>query len=400
MKQETHTVKKEFIALMAILMSLVALTIDAMLPALSQIGASLQVADPNNNQMIITSVFLGMALGLIFYGPLSDAYGRKKIVYLGIGIFVLGNLLSIFSTSFFIMLAGRVLQGFGIAACRVVSLAMIRDQFSGPQMGKVMSLIMMLFIMVPALAPSVGQGILLFSHWRAIFIFILLIGLFSLIWLHFRQEETLKPQKRIPLSLDSLKSGVAETLSHPVSRNYMLASGITFGAFLGYLSTAQQILQHQYQLGNLFSLYFGALALMIGLSSFANSKLVLHINMAKLCRGALMVLAATGLLFYFYLQYLGTQPSLSALMAYLAVTFFSIGILFGNLNTLALHPLGHIAGIATSVITSVQTLVSVLIGGCIGQLYNGSISPLVLGFFFASVSTLMLIPRAQKPGTR
>ncbi|WP_281558737.1 multidrug effflux MFS transporter [Thalassomonas sp. RHCl1] len=396
MKQEKHTVKKEFIALMAILMSLVALTIDAMLPALSQIGESLQVANSNDNQLIITSVFLGMAVGLIFYGPLSDAYGRKKIIYLGIAIFILGNLLSIFSSSFFVMLVGRVLQGFGVASCRVVSLAMIRDQFEGPQMGKVMSLIMMFFIMVPALAPSVGQGILLFSQWRAIFVLILLFGIISLIWLHFRQQETLVPQKRIPLSLTSLKSGAAETLKHPVSRRYMFASGIIFGAFVGYLSTAQQILQHQYQLGDLFSLYFGALALAIGLSSFTNSKLVMRFNMAKLCHGALIVLTISALGFYFYIEYLGEQPTLAALMVYLAVTFFSIGILFGNLNTLALQPLGHIAGIATSVISSVQTFISVLIGGIIGQLYGASVVPLVLGFFFCSLTTLVLIHRIKK----
>ncbi|WDE03309.1 multidrug effflux MFS transporter [Thalassomonas viridans] len=396
MKQETHTVKKEFIALMAILMSLVALTIDAMLPALSQIGTSLQVADSNDSQLIITSVFLGMAMGLIFYGPLSDAYGRKKIIYLGIGIFILGNLLSIFSNSFPVMLAGRVLQGFGVASCRVVSLAMIRDQFAGPQMGKVMSLIMMFFIMVPALAPSVGQGILLFSHWRAIFVLVLVFGLICFFWLHFRQAETLVPEKRIPLSLASLKAGAAETLKHPVSRSYMLASGITFGAFLGYLSSAQQILQHQYQLGELFSLYFGALALAIGLSSFANSRLVMHFDMAKLCHWALIVITVTALAFYCYVEVLAEQPSLTALMAYLAVTFFSVGILFGNLNTLALHPLGHIAGIATSVISSVQTFISVLIGGIIGQLYDASVVPLVLGFFFCSLSTLILIYRTRK----
>ena len=195
----------------------------------------------------------------------------------------------------------------------------------------------------------------------------------------------------------SFKSGAAQTLKHPVSRNYMLASGVIFGAFIGYLSSAQQILQHQYQLGDLFSLYFGALALAIGLSSFTNSKLVMRFDMATLCQGALIFLASTALLFYLYILNLGEQPPLGALMAYLAVSFFSVGILFGNLNTLALHPLGHIAGTATSVISSIQTLISVIIGSIIGHLYDGSVIPLVLGFFSCSLFTLILLNRVKKP---
>ena len=393
--QAQKTIKKEFIALMAILMSLVALTIDAMLPALAQIGLSLHAQSANDSQLVITTVFLGMAVGLIFYGPLSDAYGRKRIIYLGIIIFIIGNLLSIFSSSLLMMHVGRILQGFGVASCRVVTLAMIRDQFEGPEMGRVMSLIMMFFIMVPALAPSVGQGILLVAQWRAIFLLILLFGIISLLWLHFRQPETLPTEKRIPLSIKALKSGTKETLKNPKSRAYMLASGFIFGAFIGYLSSAQQILQKQYLLGDLFSLYFGALALAIGLSSFANAKLVMRFKMETLCICSLIVIPVTSLIFYFYAQSVGGQPPLTALMIYLSITFFSIGILFGNLNTLALQPLGHIAGIATSVISSIQTLLSVFIGGSIGQLYDGTVIPLVLGFLICSLISLMIVYKAK-----
>ena len=163
---------KEFVFLMAMLMSMVALTVDAMLPALAQIGESLNVANPNDNQLIIAAVFLGMATGQMLYGPISDAYGRKPAIYLGIIIFLIGDLISIFSQDFNTMLIGRVLQGMGAASCRVVTLAMIRDCFSGKEMAKVMSLIMLMFIMVPALAPSIGQMILWTGSWRAIFIFL------------------------------------------------------------------------------------------------------------------------------------------------------------------------------------------------------------------------------------
>lgn len=388
---------KEFISLMALLMSLVALTIDAMLPALSQIGDDLQVVNSNDIQLIVSTVFFGMALGLMLYGPISDSYGRKRAIYLGIVIFLVGSLISCLSTSFSMMLIGRIVQGFGAAACRVVTLAMIRDNFSGKEMGRIMSLIMVIFIMVPALAPSLGQLVLLVAEWRVIFWLIFMLALAGLLWLHFRQPETLSEENRIPFSLKNIMAGIRETLSQPYTRGYTVASGLMFGAFVGYLSTAQQILQVQYQLGDLFSLYFGCLALAIGCSSFVNSRLVMHFPMELLCLISLSVLCVISLVFYCYIEIMlepslaldgASQPSLVVFMLYLASVFFCFGVLFGNFNTLAVHPLGHIAGVATSVISSVQTLLSVGIGGLIGQYYNGTVQPLVLGFLVCGVTTL------------
>ena len=383
--------RTEFIALMAMLMSMTALTVDAMLPALMQIGQSLNVQDANHNQLIVAMVFLGMASGQMLYGPISDAYGRKPAIYLGGVIFLVGAGLSIISQDFNTMLLGRVLQGMGAASCRVVTLAMIRDCFDGKEMARTMSLIMLMFIMVPAIAPSIGQGILLISHWRAIFIFLFIFALIALIWLAFRQSETLSPKNKIPLSWQNTFNGIRETLTHPQSRNYMIAAGIMFGAFVGYLSSAQQILQIQYNLGSLFSLYFGILALAIGVASFINSKLVMHIAIEKLCIMALVAMSCVSIIF-FSIQWLSdTAIPLIWFMLYLGVMFFSFGILFGNFNTLAVHPLGHIAGIANSVISTVQTLISVVIGSFIGQSYDGSTLPLILGFLFCGTTSLLLV---------
>jgi len=386
----------EFITLMAMLMSLMALAIDAMLPALDLIGLSLGVENPNDNQLIISSLFLGMAMGLMLYGPISDSYGRKITLYLGVSIFLIGDVISILSDDFSLMIIGRLCQGFGAAACRVITIAMIRDRFDGPKMAKVMSLIMMVFIMVPVLAPSVGQVILLFASWRAIFLLLLAFALISVIWLHLRQPETLAIEKRLPFSLSVIGKGISETLKHPQSRTYTIAAGVMFGAFIGYLSSAQQILQIQYQLGSTFSLYFGFLALAIGMASFANSKLVMIFSMEKLCVIALSLISLLSLLFYVYANHYNGQPPLVALMSYLSLTFFCLGILFGNFNTLALHPLGHIAGVATSVISTLQTLLSVAVGYVVGQAYDGGVLPLVGGFLICGAITLLLMAYVLK----
>ncbi len=375
------------------IMSLLALAIDAMMPALGIIGTSLNVKDPNDNQAIISSVFLGMSMGLMLYGPISDSFGRKKAIYLGVFIFLIGDLVSLFAQDFTWMIIGRLLQGFGASACRVVSIAMIRDKFDGKEMAKVMSLIMMVFILVPALAPSFGQLILLFAPWQGIFMLLFFYGIAALLWLGLRQEETLIPENRIAFSYKNIKAGVIETLKHPIALPYTLAGGIMFGAFVGYLSTAQQILMVQYELGDLFSVVFGLLALAIGLSSYANSKLVMKVSMEKLCKVALYVLSITSILFFLFAYYYSGQPPLIAFMLYLSITFFCFGILLGNFNTLAVHPLGHIAGVANSVISTVSTFMSVLIGSIIGQLYDGTVLPLVMGFVGCGVITLVIVLR-------
>ena len=392
--------RREFISLMAVLMSLSALSIDAILPALNQIGSSLEVQNPNDSQLVISIVFLGMALGLMLYGPLSDSYGRKKAIYLGITLFLIGNVISFFADNLALMLIGRFCQGFGSASCRVVTLAMIRDTYEGKEMGKAMSLIMGVFILVPALAPSIGQGILYFSSWRAIFGFVFFVGLASLLWLHLRQPETLVKEKRLNFSYLVIIAGIKETLKNPLSRIYMMAAGIIFGSFVGYLSTAQQVLQIQYELGDSFALYFGSLALAIGFSSFINAKLVMKFRMEALCLVSLAALSVMSLLFFFYAQHYLGHPSLFVLMVYFGLTFFCFGTLFGNLNTLAVQPLGHIAGVATSVISSVQTLLSVIVGAVIGQNYDGTVHSLVLGFLMCGVSAFALLVYVQYLSTR
>ncbi|WP_339670173.1 multidrug effflux MFS transporter [Dasania marina] len=381
----------EFVALMAIMTSLVALSIDCMLPALPEIGRDLQVSDANDNQLIISLLFLGMALGQLFFGPLSDSLGRKPAVAIGMAVFVVGSLLSIVATDFSTMLLGRILQGIGLGAPRTVSIALIRDMYQGQAMARVMSFIMTVFILAPMVAPAVGQAILLWAGWQAIFVAILLQGLLVLLWFYWRQPETLLPAQRVPFSLVHIKRAIMEVLRNPVALGYTLMAGFIFGAFLAYLASTQQLFQQQYNLGAWFPALFALLALAVGGASFTNSRLVMRFGMQYICARSLWLLTGVSLLFCVVVwQYMG-HPPLWLLVLYFLISLFCTGLLFGNINALAMEPLGHIAGVGAAVVGSLSTLISVPLAVFIGGAYQGSVQPLVMGFGSCAAIALLLM---------
>jgi DHA1 family bicyclomycin/chloramphenicol resistance-like MFS transporter len=272
----------EFVALTAMMIALVALSIDSVLPALAEIGQDLGVQRANHNQLIISLLFVGLAAGQLLFGPASDSTGRKPAIYAGFGLLIIGCLLSLSATSFPMMLAGRVIQGVGVAGPRVVTVALVRDQYKGRAMAQVMSFVMAVFILVPIIAPALGQGILLFAGWRAIFGAYLGLALVVLAWFAFRQPETLEPNQRLPFSLGRIVMGVREVFATRIAIGYTMAAGLVFGAFLGYLNSTQQIFQEQYGLGKLFPLYFGVLAVSFGCASVLNARLVMRYGMRRL----------------------------------------------------------------------------------------------------------------------
>jgi len=376
--------KGEFIALAALLISLVALSIDSMLPALAVMGEELGAASENQAQLVVSALFLGLGIGQMIYGPLSDRFGRRPMIQIGLVLFGVGCLLSLMATSFSMMLAGRVLQGLGIAGPRIVTVAMVRDRYKGAAMAEIMSLIMTLFILVPAIAPMLGQGLLLISSWRLIFTVLLAAAVISFIWLTLRQPETLAPSNRRSLSPAMLATGVLEIARNRTSSGYILATGLIFGAFLGYLNSAAQIFQVQYGLGAWFPIFFGSIALAFGCASLLNARLVMRIGMRALTRRAILGVITTSLAFLLLAWMTAGHPPLPAFMLYLLIVFFCIGVLFGNLNALAMEPLGHIAGIAASVIGTVTTLLSLVLGALIGLAYDGTVLPLIAGFAILS----------------
>jgi DHA1 family bicyclomycin/chloramphenicol resistance-like MFS transporter len=388
-RQKTELSQAEFVIILSLMMSLTALATDAMLPALPQIGADLQVQSANSRQLVVSSLFLGLALGQLFFGPLSDKTGRKPGIYGGLSLFVLGSLISVFSVSFPMMLAGRFLQGTGVSAPRAVGLALVRDRFEGRAMARVMSFVTTVFILVPMIAPSMGQALLLFTGWRSIFGAFVLLAIITLLWFGLRMPETLAPEDRAPFSLRRILTAMGEIFRTRPALGFTVTAGFISGAHLGYLNSSQQIFQEEYGLGELFPIYFAVIALSIGLASFLNARMVMRFGMHFLVKWALITMLGLAIISAAVSLVTGGQPPLWFLMIYLMMTFFTVGVLFGNQNALAMEPLGRIAGVGAAVVGSLSTFISVPIGTLIGQSYNGTVLPLVIGM--AAMAGLSLI---------
>jgi len=385
----------EFVALMALVFSVVALAIDAMLPALAEIGQELGAAHANDAQMIISIFVLGIVFGQAFFGPFSDSRGRKPAICIGFAVFSIGCLISIFSTSFADMLAGRFLQGLGAAGPRIVVVAMIRDLFEGRDMARVMSFIISIFILVPIVAPAMGQALLIVADWRAIFYAFLLLTVISVTWFSLRQEETLAPGHRIPFSPRRVLGRIREIGGTRVTMGYTMVTGLISGSFFGYLNSSQQIFQLQYELDRMFPLYFAVLAFSFGLATLLNSRLVVRFGMRIIAGTALVSMAIFSIVFLPFAWLMAGHPPLWTLMIYFLLSFFAMGLLFGNLNALAMEPLGHVAGTGSAFVGSVSTLIAVAAGAVIGQSYNGTVLPLVAGFALMSLLSLIMMRWAE-----
>jgi len=379
----------EFVILIALIISLVALSIDAMLPALPLIAADLGVVEINDSQYVISIFFGGMALGQMLFGPMSDSVGRRPAIIAGFALFALGCMLSIVASSFEQMLIGRFLQGVGAAGPRIVSVALVRDQFKGREMARVMSFVMSVFILVPVFAPAIGQLVLIVADWHFIFVMFLALAVTLAVWFWKRQPETLARENRIRFSFFRLLLDIGSICRIPAALGYTLTMGFIFGAFIGYLSSSQLIFQVQYQLFDLFPLYFGILAASIGLASLLNARLVMRFGMRPLSRFALGAIFLLSTPFYLYALTCDGHPPLNLLMAYLLLLFFFFGILFGNLNALAMEPLGHVAGLGSALIGSVSTLMSVVFGVVIADAYDQTVLPLVAGFALLGLASLL-----------
>lgn len=384
----------EFVTLLAFMVSIVALATDIMLPALDVIGHDLGVDNPNDVQLIVSSLFLGFGVGQLLAGPLSDSFGRKPVIYGGYALFLLGCAMSLWAQSWEMMIAGRILQGLGAASPRIVTLALVRDGMAGREMARIMSVVMAVFILVPCLAPALGEGVIALSGWRATFAVLMISGVAACVWCALRQPETLPPARRRAFGPGPLWAAFRDVCASRIAVGYTLASGLIFGAFLTYLSTAQQVFAVAFDAGDLFALYFAIAAASIGVASLVNSLLVMRMGMRPLSVAALIGLIALSLAL---LAWAATGPMPFALfMAWLLAAFFCVGILFGNLNAIAMEPLGHIAGMAAALIGAVSNFISLPIAWYVGHLFDGTAIPLVASFATMGLAALAVICWAER----
>jgi MFS transporter, DHA1 family, multidrug resistance protein len=388
----------EFIAMIAMLFATIAFSIDSMLPALPTIAAELTPETPNKAQLILTSFVLGMGLGTMVAGPLSDSFGRRRIIVIGTVIYCIAAVVAYFAPTLETMLLARVVQGLGVAAPRVVSLALVRDLYKGREMARVVSFAMMIFTLVPAIAPLAASGIIAAFGWRAIFVTFVLFSGLSLIWLMSRQPETLPPENRRPFRAAPLIAALREVLSHRTIVTTIAVQTLVLGSLFGMLSSAQPVIDVQFGRADSFPLWFALVALCAGIASPTNAALVGRLGMRYLITatlisqiiisGAMLVLTLSGLL--------PAGLAFPAFIFWMISVFAMAGLTLGNLNALALEPVGHIAGMAASVAGSISTVLAVVIAAPLGLAFNGNYVPLVLGISVMAVLALALmlsIPR-------
>ena len=387
----------EFIAMLAFLFATIAFSIDAMLPALPEIGAALTPDNINRAQLILTSFVAGMGLGTLFAGPISDAIGRKLTITLGFGLYTVAALAAIAAQSLEMLLLARFIQGIGAAAPRIVGVALVRDLYEGREMARITSFVMMIFIIVPALAPSIGAGIIAFSDWHGVFLAFAAFAIIGALWLNIRQPETLPAESRRPLKLSVLAASAREVLS---DRQVMLATVILtlgFGQMFALLSSAQQLFGETYGRGENFPLWFAAMALLSGTATILNARFVMRFGMRRIAGWAYQMQTVVSAIMLVLLLTGALPPSLQfpAFFFWATSVFFMAGVTFGNLNALALQRMGHIAGMAASVVAAISTLAAVLIAAPVGLLYDGTALPVVVATLTCSGIAVLLMRRLQ-----
>jgi len=389
----------EFVALMAMLMATIAFSIDGMLPALPQIGAELSPDNLNRAQLIVTSFVLGMGVGTLFTGPLADRFGRRAVIVTGSALYVIATMVAYLAPTLETMLAARVCMGLAAAAPRVASMALVRDLYSGRDMARIMSFVMLVFSLIPALAPTLGAVIISLAGWRSVFLSFAVFSTLVTLWLMLRQPETLAPLNRRPVSLRTLWSAARDVFGHPTVRLSICVQTLSYGMLFSVLSSTQQVFDETYGQGATFHYWFGGIAVLAASASIVNAKLVGRLGMRPIIKTmfiAQMFLSAAmvGVVF------LGL-PNRVELWFYAFWTvsvFFQAGLTIGNLNALAMEPMGHIAGSATSIITALSTIGAVIIAVPIGLSFDGTPLPLAIGVFVCAVLAFTLTTMIVRDG--
>lgn len=379
--------RAEFVALFALLTALTALGTDAILPALPAIADTFGSAE-KQAMLTVTLFVFGMVFGEMVFGPLSDAIGRKPVILAGLALFAAGAVVAMAAPSLEVLVAGRILQGLGAAGSKIGSRAAIRDRFAGPAMAQAMSLIMTVFMFVPMIAPALGQGLMQAFGWHAIFAAYVAIAAWAGGWLALRQPETIAPEARLPLNWRPVIRNAGRIVAHRHVLAHTIAAGLIFGAHLHYLAVAQSLIGEVYGYGLGFPLIFALFGVGLAAAFFTNARLVMRLGMARLVNAALWGLAAVSLALI--LAALATEgvPPRAVFLPGMLATFFCVGILYGNLNAMAMQVLGAVAGLGTSVISSVSSLIAVIVALLAGWVYDLTLTPVAATFLAAAALSL------------
>ncbi|WP_454608486.1 multidrug effflux MFS transporter [Labrenzia sp. MBR-25] len=384
----------EFVAIIAMIMALNAMAIDVMLPALPAIGDALNIVEENNRQLVLLSYLIGFGGAQLFFGPVTDAFGRRGVLVGGLALYSLASIGAIFAMDLDTLLIARVLQGIGCAAARVTVLSVVRDCYTGRRMGKVMSLVMMVFMAVPVVAPSIGQAVLLIAGWHWIFALLLISGVTMMIWSALRMPETLAVENRRPMEVATIVSAYMTALTTRVSLGYTVGTAFIFGGLFSFLAMSQQIFVDIFDLGTLFPIVFAAIAITMAGASFTNAQLVEAIGMRRLSHGAAVVYTVLGFAVWL-LAALGLE-NFWAFMILATLIMTSFGFLGANFNAMAMEPLGAIAGTASSVIGTISTLGGAILGYIMGQLFDGTTQPLGLAYTIYGLCAIGCILYAER----
>ena len=389
----------EFVALLAMLFAMTAFSIDAMLPAMPEIAQELTPDAPNRAQLIITSFVLGMGIGTFVTGPLSDTFGRRAVILGGAVLYSIGALLAWVAPTLELVLAARILQGLGVAGPRIAGVALIRDLYAGREMARLISFVMMVFTLVPAVAPLFGAYIIAGFGWRGIFVAFVLFAVICISWFMLRQAETLPVEKRRPFSPAALMEAAREVVTHRLVMSVTLVQTLAFAALFTTLSSTQQVFDQSFGRAESFPKWFALIALFAGTASMLNARLVPHLGMRFMVSAtfAAQVVNSTLILAVFLFDFMPDHMNFWLYLYWTITVFFMVGLTIGNLNALALEPMGHIAGMASSIVAALATVLSVLVAVPIGLAFDGTPVPLMAGVLGCSLAALLLMRLVPRP---
>lgn len=384
----------ELIALLASLMALNALALDIMLPALPDMANDLKLTFDNEQQWVLTIYMLGFGAAQMAFGPLSDRFGRRTPLIIGLLVYIVAAALAVYAPNFTILLVLRLIQGMGAASTRVISQAVTRDLFKGRAMAEIMSLVHMVFMIVPIIAPSLGQVILFSGPWSSLFWFMAGLGAIVLLWTYVRLPETLAPEGRRSLAISSIIDGFRIVFSNRIAMSYIFASTFLFSGLMAYVNISQQLYVDVYHLGALFPLAFAATAATMALASFLNSRVVGRFGMRRIAHTGILLYLASAIVMLI-LTMMGPIP-LWLFFTLIGIPLFMIGWTVGNMISLAMTPLGSVAGSAAAVLGTTQTLIGTLLGIIVGQVFNGTLMPFAIGLVLFGTCSLLAALFAEK----